>query len=140
MSLTNNAATFLVGEDLKAVDVVFNTDGKHYSYLCAHDVKEGDQVVVEGYNNNLKVVTVITVRSALDLPLDVDYEYKFVLSTIDTSLHDEIIDARNKLKTGVIRQKKRKYLDSIKEELGISEGSEFSNLLDSIKSKLPKFK
>ena len=119
MSIMNqNAATLIVGENLKAVKVEFTEGGTRYSYLCAHDVEEGQQVVVSGYADKLKIVTVVEVGDALDLDLDVDYNYKFVLSTIDTKVHDNIIETRDAIKKAINQEQRRAVLESIKERIG----------------------
>lgn len=117
-NLNQNAATLIVGESLKAVKVQFTTNGIGYSYLCAHEVVEGQQVVVSGYEGKLKIVTVIEVMDALDLNLDVEYDYKFVLSTIDTKKHDDIVGVRDELKKAIAREQRRTVLDAIKERVG----------------------
>ena len=119
MSIMNqNAATLIVGENLKAVKVEFTEGGTGYNYLCAHDVEEGQQVVVSGYADKLKIVTVVEVGDALDLDLDVDYNYKFVLSTIDTKVHDNIIETRDAIKKAINQEQRRTVLESIKERIG----------------------
>jgi len=119
--LNQNAATLIVGENLKAVKVEFIKGSTRYSYLCAHDVEEGQQVIVSGYEGKLKIVTVVEVMDAMDLDLDVDYTYKFVLSTIDTQVHDTIVETRDELKKAIAREQRRTVLDSIKERIGGSE-------------------
>tara|TARA_R110000851_G_C13101976_1_gene568695 strand:- start:17362 stop:17805 length:444 start_codon:yes stop_codon:yes gene_type:complete len=128
-----NAATLIVGEELKAVKVQFTKNGIGYSYLCAHEVEVGQQVVVSGFEGKLKIVTVTEVIDALDLNLDVDYEYKLVLSTIDTAKHDHVVTIRDQLKLAIDREQRRVVLESIKERVGIKDQGILNNLLKKLK-------
>lgn len=118
--LTQNAAALIVGEGLKAVKVEFNEGGKLYSYLCAHEVKVGDKAVVAGFNETLKVVKVIQVLEALDLELDVDYNYKMVIDVVDFSVIEQFEEQKAKLQATIAKVRRKSVLDQVKASLGIN--------------------
>lgn len=136
MKLQQNAATLLIGEDLKAVKVEFNEGGQLYSYLCAHDVAVDDTVIVRNFKDKLTTVKVVQVIEAADLPLDVDYEYKFIIDVVDTTKYDNIMEARKELVRGIERERRKSVLSQLKSTLGLAEDNKLSQLLVDAKAKL----
>jgi hypothetical protein len=82
-----------------------------YVYKCHNsmEVSQGQQVVVMT-DYGLRIVTVVKVDDFADIDLNADYDYKWVVSVIDTAVYDDLLDKEakfNRLVTEARRTKVR---------------------------------
>lgn len=88
-----------------------HTPQRAYVYKCHNSmvVEQGQQAVVMT-DGGMRIVTVVKVDDFADIDLNADYDYKWVVSVIDTTVYDDLLDKEakfNRLVTEARRTKVR---------------------------------
>lgn len=77
---------------MQGIQVIFNpSNPKTYTYKCTlNDINVDDVVVVETGNSPFGYSVAKVVKLGVDLPDDVPYEYKYVVSVLKRKLKREL--------------------------------------------------
>lgn len=85
--MKNRHLHLLFNDAIQSVSVVFNPDGKAYTYLTYQPVTAGQPVVISQSGNidnmDMKVAYAVEDSGPIDIDWDADFDYKYVVTTID---------------------------------------------------------
>jgi len=122
--------------DFKIVNVVFApyTGSKSYSYkTLMTDLEVGDKVAVWVKNQELKVVEVVSIMDPLEVDLDPNIRYAWVVQKIDTTHFDQCLEMENKLmeklRVASVRKRRKELRDDVMENLTEDERTEATKLV-----------
>lgn len=113
----SNMVLALLGDNVKAVEVTFPTSGGKYTYMTTLDLQVGDKVVVDTPRAGLQVVEVINADAEWDI--DAKYVYKFIVSKVDTSYHEDLQVKINEVKEIVEQNRRDQARKAIVESLNL---------------------
>jgi len=108
----------LLQSGFKTVEVCYNTssdsmnlrNNRFYTFKTNLNLKVEDLVIVEG-SGCFKTVRVVVVHDEPQIDLDADFDYKWVVSKLDLTAYNEIVEGEKaalKLLTNMERDKVRK--------------------------------
>lgn len=111
----------LFDDSVQSVSVVFQADGKPYTYLTTQEVKAGQPVVVSHSGDinqmDLKVAYAVDDSGPLDIDLNSNIDYKHIVDVVDVdswkmvlSDHSKKILAARKMEKQRARVKMRKEI------------------------------
>ena len=106
-------------QDFKFVTAVFApyTGTKTYTYKTFLDVAEDDFAVVDTPTNGYQVVHIREVLSPLDVNLDVNFEYRWLVSILDTEAYTKAVELEKALRREVNTSKNRRALAQAKADI-----------------------
>ena len=133
-----NIVTMLCGENLQAVTIQYKKSEKTYSMLSFFPVEVGDEVIVDSPFGGLTVVKVVEVKDILDLDLDVNHDYKFLVAPIDISAYTAFMDARKEVYRAVLQHERQAMVDKFKADLNIKPESKLDKAIGSFKALFSK--
>lgn len=113
----SNMVLALLGDNVKAVEVTFPTSGGKYTYMTTLDLAVGDKVVVDTPRAGLQVVEVINADAEWDI--DAKFVYKFIVSKVDTSYHEDLQVKINEVKEIVEQNRRDQARKAIVESLNL---------------------
>lgn len=122
--------------DFKIVNVVFApyTGTKSYSYkTLMTDIEVGDKVAVWVKNSELKVVEVVSIMDPLEVDLDPNIRYAWVVQKIDTTHFDQCLEMENKLmeklRVASVRKRRKELRNDVLDNLTEDERTEATKLV-----------
>jgi len=122
--------------DFKIVNVVFApyTGTKSYSYkTLLTDLELGDKVAVWVKNTELKIVEVVSILDPLEVDLDPNIRYAWIVQKIDTTHFDQCLEMENKLmeklRVATVRKRRAELRDDVMNNLTEEERTETSKLV-----------
>lgn len=122
--------------DFKIVNIVFApyTSTKSYSYkTLMTDLEVGDKVAVWVKNQELKIVEVVSIMDPLEVDLDPNIRYAWVVQKIDTTHFDECLAMENKLmeklRVATVRKRRAELREDVMNNLTEEERTETSKLV-----------
>lgn len=122
--------------DFKIVNVVFApyTGSKSYSYkTLMTDLEVGDKILVWVKNQELKVVEITSIMDPLEVDLDPNIRYAWVVQKVDTTHFDQCLEMENKLmeklRVATVRKRRAELRDDVLNNLTESERIEATKLV-----------
>tara|TARA_R110000824_G_C15233132_1_gene679117 strand:- start:32492 stop:33103 length:612 start_codon:yes stop_codon:yes gene_type:complete len=122
--------------DFKIVNIVFApyTSTKSYSYkTLMTDLEVGDKVAVWVKNQELKIVEVVSIMDPLEVDLDPNIRYAWVVQKIDTAHFDECLAMENKLmeklRIATVRKRRAELREDVMNNLTEEERTEATKLV-----------
>jgi len=122
-------------EKFRFISVVFApyTGTKEYTYKTVLPLEEGDFVVVSTPNNQFQVVQVREVLDPLEVALDPNVTYKWVVAKVDMTHYDECVEMEKelsaKLRKAEVRKRRQELKADVMEHLTDDERSEAIKLV-----------
>ena len=88
---TTNSLINSMYKDLKAVQVIFDSSQKEYTYKTFIKLEVGDKCVVK-VRDEFKIVTVVSTNSCA---LQNNYIYKWIVQKVETEAYDDMVAREN---------------------------------------------
>lgn len=106
-------------EDFKFITAVFApyTGKNTYTYKTLLDVKVDDFVLVDTPSNGYQVVQVREVLSALEVDLEVKFEYKWLIQKVDLEHYDKVIAMEKEVRSVVNKSKNKRAIKQAREAI-----------------------
>ncbi|MGL5567502.1 MAG: hypothetical protein ACRDC4_17435 [Plesiomonas sp.] len=119
-------------EGLKAVTVIFNESRGRYTYLSAQDINVDDLVIVNSPRSGMTICKVVDVTDNFDI--HANFEYKFIVSKLDTTEYDAIMAAKAELEAQIKAAQEQEQRRLVREHLlgHLAHNSKVTSLLDAL--------